>query len=119
MTLSLGSPVVVFITTSKPDEAERIARALVERGLAACVNIVRDLRSVFVWRGKIEEAQEALMIVKTRLDKLDELIKLVKSEHSYEVPEVIAVPVVYGHRAYLDWLNDVIEGRERPRNNNK
>lgn len=99
--------IVVFITASNQDEAVKIAHALVESRLAGCVNIVKEIRSIYVWRGKIEDESEVLMIVKTQRNLFDSLLKKVKELHSYTVPEVIAAPIVEGSADYLKWLNEV------------
>jgi len=103
--------VVVLITTSSYDEARKIADALVAQRKAACVNIVPGVNSLFRWKGKIEEAEESLMIVKTRAKLFPEVMNLVKSIHSYEVPEIIALPIVEGNPDYLAWLNEETGGR--------
>jgi len=95
---------VVFITTSSYEEARKIADALVDRKKAACVNIVPRVNSLFRWKGKIEEAEESLMVVKTRAELFPDVVSLVKSIHSYEVPEIIALPIVEGNPDYLEWL---------------
>ena len=110
--MSLGTYVIVFITVSNPEEGEKIAKELVEKRIVACVNIVKDIKSFFIWKGKLDTANEALLIIKTRLDKLNDLISIVKSLHSYEIPEIIAIPIIYGYRPYLEWINNVIEGKE-------
>jgi len=97
---------VIFITTPGMQEARRIARALVKERLAACVNIVKSVESVFFWKGKIEEAKEALLIVKTRKARLPALIRRVQSLHSYQVPEIIALTITAGNKEYLKWLID-------------
>jgi periplasmic divalent cation tolerance protein len=99
--------IVVFITASKEDEAVTIARALVEEGLAGCVNIVRNIRSIYRWQGKIEDDKEVLMIAKTKKKLFKALEKKVKGLHSYTVPEIIALPIVTGSNDYLKWLNNV------------
>ena len=98
--------VVVFITTPNNDEADKIADVLVGQRKAACVNIVPQVRSRFWWQGKIESEEEALLVVKTRAALLDEVIALVKANHSYEVPEVIALPIAGGNEDYLNWLEE-------------
>ena len=103
--------VVVLITVPTVAEAEVIASALVGDRKAACVNLVPQVRSKFWWQGKIDSAEEALLVVKTRAALLDELIALVKRSHSYEVPEIIALPIVGGSRDYLDWLIEETENR--------
>ncbi len=95
---------VVFITTSSYEEARKIAGTLVDRKKAACVNIVPKVNSLFRWKGKIEEAEESLMVVKTRAELFPDVVSLVKSVHSYEVPEIIALPIVEGNPDYLEWL---------------
>lgn len=99
--------IVVFITTSNEDEAAKIARALVEARLAGCVNIIKDIRSIYSWQGKIEDEPEVLMIVKTQKALFDNLSKKVKELHSYTVPEIIALPIVEGSEDYLKWLREV------------
>jgi periplasmic divalent cation tolerance protein len=98
---------VVFITASSEDEAEGISRALVEARLAGCVNIIKNIRSVYSWEGKIEDEPEVLMIAKTQKHLFDPLMKKVKTLHSYKVPEIIAMPVVDGSEDYLEWLRQV------------
>ena len=100
--------IVVLITTSSLDEAQAIGRALVEERLAACVNISGSLRSIFRWQGKIEEQEEALMVVKSRAELLPSIIEAVKRLHSYTVPEVIALPIVAGSPDYLAWIDESV-----------
>ena len=101
--------IVVLITTSDEDEAARIARALVEARLAGCVNIIKDIRSIYSWQGKIEDEKEVLMVAKTRESLLDLLMEKVKELHSYTVPEIIALPIIQGSEDYLKWLKEVTE----------
>lgn len=98
---------VVFITASAEDEAVKIARAIVEARLVGCVNIVKGIRSIYSWQGKIEDEPEVLMIVKTQRNLFDSLLSKVKELHSYTVPEIIAIPIVEGSEDYLNWLNEV------------
>lgn len=98
--------IVVLVTASSKEEANKIARGLLEEKLAACVNIVEGLESRFWWQGKIDSAKEALLIIKTRKALFNKLAKKVKSLHSYTVPEIIALPIISGSKAYLDWIND-------------
>lgn len=99
--------VVVFVTTSSEEEGSKIAGALVEEETAACVNMIKGVRSIFKWKGKIEEETEVLMIIKTRVERLPELIARVKALHSYDVPEIIALPIVDGNPSYLQWIEEV------------
>ena len=99
--------IVAFITASNEDEAAKISRALVESRLAGCVNIIRDIRSIYSWQGKIEDEPEVLMIAKTRKPLLDAFMKKVKELHSYTVPEIIALPIIGGSEDYLKWLREV------------
>ncbi len=96
---------VIFITTSSPDEAEKIGRALVEEKLVACSNIVSPIRSIYRWQGKICDDKEALMILKTKKELFKQIEKRVKALHSYDVPEVISMPIIEGSNKYLSWLN--------------
>jgi len=98
---------VVFITASSEDEAVKISKTLVEEKLAGCVNIVKNIRSIYFWQGKIEDNSEVLMIVKTRVELFDKLEERVKSLHSYTVPEIIGIKIKKGSESYLSWLNEV------------
>ena len=99
--------IVVYITASSQEEAAKIARSLVETKLAACVNIVKNIRSIYTWQGKVEDEAEALMIVKTQKKHFSALSAKVKELHSYSVPEIIALPIIEGSDEYLKWLRDV------------
>ena len=98
--------VVIFVTAANKKEAEKIASVLIEEKLAACVNIIENLHSIFWWQGKVYRLKEALLIVKTRKTLMNKLIKKVKSLHSYAVPEIIALPIVSGDKKYLQWINE-------------
>jgi len=98
--------IIVFITASKEDEAVTIAKALVEDRLAGCVNIIRGIRSIYRWQGNIEDDKEVLMIAKTTKKLFKALEKKVKELHSYDVPEIIAMPITEGSKDYLQWLQD-------------
>jgi len=96
--------ITVFITAPNEEEASKISRTIVEERLAACVNIIRSVRSIYRWQGSVEDESEVLMVVKTKRTLFDRLQKRVKELHSYEVPEIIGLPVVEGSKDYLDWL---------------
>ena len=97
--------IVVFSTASSPEEAEKIARALVNERLAACVNVIPSVRSFYRWQGKIEDSPEFLLVIKSSRERFDVLRVALAKLHSYEVPEVIAMPVVDGARNYLNWMD--------------
>ena len=96
--------IIVYITVPSPEEGKKIAKALVEKRLAACVNIVPGLRSIYHWQEKICDENELLLIAKTRDSLFERLEHEVKSIHSYKVPEIIALPIVKGSKEYLDWI---------------
>ena len=97
--------IVVFITVKEPEEAQKIAKALIKRRQAACVNIISGVDSHFWWKDKLDATKESLLIVKTKESLLPELIKSVKKIHSYSIPEIIALPIVGGSRDYLEWID--------------
>ncbi len=97
---------VLFITTANTREAQRISRMLLNQKKAACVNIVPKVSSLFWWQDKLDSAQESLLIVKTKSSLLPEIISLVKGMHSYQVPEIIALPIVGGSQDYLQWIEE-------------
>jgi len=97
--------IVVFSTASSSEEAEKIARALVNDRLAACVNVIPSVRSFYRWQGKIEDSPEFLLLIKSSRERFDVLRVALEKLHSYEVPEVIAMPVVDGSRNYLNWMD--------------
>ena len=101
--------IVVLITAPDEDEAAGIAKALVKSKLAACVNIIKDVRSIYSWRGNLKDDSEVLMIVKTQMKLLDALSVKTKEHHSYDVPEIIALPIAGGSKDYLKWLREYIE----------
>ncbi len=98
--------IVVLITAPDGEEAVKIAKAVVESRLAACVNILNNIRSVYRWQGKIEDDNEVLLIVKTRRALFESLVESVKGLHSYDVPEIIALPLIEGSGDYLKWLKE-------------
>ena len=100
----MGDEIVVFVTTGSPDEAQSISGALVKRRLAACVNIVDAVQSVFNWHGQVCQEGETLMIIRSTKRHLDAIVALIKKLHSYEVPEIIALPIISGSHDYLEWI---------------
>ena len=100
----MSDPVVVFVTCGSEEEGLKIANALVQEHLAACVNLISPIRSVYRWEGKIWDEKEWLLIIKTQKDRFEELEKKVKSLHSYSVPEIISLPIEEGSSDYLDWI---------------
>ena len=96
---------IVLITAGSEEEAHKIAELLVTEKKAACVNIVARVDSLFRWKGKIDSARESLLLVKTRASLVSEIISLVKQAHSYDVPEIIALPIIGGSEEYLNWLD--------------
>ena len=97
--------IVIFITASSDEEARKIAKLLLDQRKAACVNIVSGVDSSFWWQGKIDAVQESLLIIKTRASVFQKVIELVKTVHSYEVPEIIALPIIGGNDNYLKWID--------------
>jgi periplasmic divalent cation tolerance protein len=98
------SLIVVHITTKDEAEARKLANLLLDNKKAACVNIMPKVNTLYRWQGKVESGNESLMIVKTKISLLGDIIALVKENHSYQVPEVIALPIEGGSPDYLAWL---------------
>jgi len=97
--------VIVLMTTATREEAEKITTRLLDERLIACANITGPVLSLFWWKGEISRENEFLTIMKTRAELFRELAKAVKRMHSYEVPEIIAVPILKGEQSYMEWLN--------------
>lgn len=97
---------VVLVTTKDQSEAKRIVEQLVSEKFVACANIVPSVSSTYWWKGKIEHADEALVVMKTSNEKLERLIARIKELHSYEVPEILALPIEHGLPEYLKWLKE-------------
>ncbi len=106
----MAEEIIVLITASSGAEAEQIAVSLVNEHLAACVNILPDVHSLFFWEGKTQREREVLLVCKSRLQLIEKLINRVKDLHSYTVPEIIALPIIAGSREYLDWLAETTKG---------
>ncbi len=101
--------ILVCVTAGSFQEAETLATALVEKRLAACGNIVPDIRSIFWWNNAVQTEQEVLLLLKSRLACFPELMRVVKSLHHYDVPEIIAIPIIAGAEDYLRWINNETE----------
>lgn len=104
--------ILVLTTIGSEEEAARLGRSLVERRLVACVNDVGPIRSFFRWKGKLEDASEHLLLLKTRSDRYAELEAALQELHPYDVPEVIAVHIEDGSRAYLSWIDENVQSGE-------
>jgi periplasmic divalent cation tolerance protein len=100
-------PLIVLTTVPSPDVAEAIARRLVEARLAACVNVLPPVKSYYSWRGALESADEFLLVIKTRESRYERLEQALKALHPYELPEIVAVPIVKGLAAYLTWIEQM------------
>ena len=100
--------IVVFVTAGSMEEGVRIAKTLVEEGLAACVNLVPKVRSIYRWKGKVCDEEEVLMVVKTGEDLFERVKARVRDLHTYEVPEIVALPIKKGLKEYLEWMDDVL-----------
>ncbi len=98
---------VVFVTCGSEEEALKIAHVLVEERLAACVNLMSPIRSIYRWEGKIWDEKEWLLIIKTQTARVEDVEKKVQSLHSYSLPEIIALPIVTGSPSYLNWLKEM------------
>lgn len=105
--------VVVFVTASSAEEADRIGQALVHERLAACANLLPSIASTYWWKGGVQRADEALLVLKTREDLVGALQTRVRALHSYTVPEVIAFPIIAGNPDYLRWIDDSLEHPQR------
>lgn len=99
---------LVFATTTAPgrEEAERIARHLVQRRLAACVQIIESIKSFYWWEGKVQQDEEALLIIKTDKESIPRISEVLAETHPYELPELVAVPIVSGTMKYLEWIKE-------------
>ncbi|MEB3806348.1 MAG: divalent-cation tolerance protein CutA [Desulfurococcales archaeon] len=104
----MGYGYAVVLVTTPAGQGGEIARSIVERRLAACVNVVSGVKSLYLWKGALESDGEDLLIIKTRIDKLEKLIDEVKEMHPYEVPEIIALPIIAGNNDYLKWIDEEV-----------
>ena len=103
------TPYLVYITTESVDEARRIGRALIEANLAACVNIIDNMRSMYIWDGQVQDDAEVILIVKTTQAGVDQVISKVNALHSYECPCAIAWPIANGNPAFLSWIGEQVQ----------
>jgi periplasmic divalent cation tolerance protein len=101
--------IVILVTAKDKEEAEKISQLLLKERLIACANIVTPVTSFFNWIGKIDKAEECLIIMKSRQDLFAEVADHIKGLHSYEVPEILALPILEGSKAYLDWMSVVLK----------
>jgi len=97
--------IIILVTTSSEEEGRKIAQVLVEKRIAACVNIINDIESIYRWKGKISDEKEVLLLIKTRKKLYKSVEEEVRKLHSYEVPEIIALPIVSGSKDYLYWID--------------
>ncbi len=102
----MGPYTLCLVTIDDPEKAREIAGILVQRGLAACVNIIPEIRSVYKWKGQLCDDIERMLIIKTRTELFEKLQRTVKEMHPYEVPEIIALSIEQGFPPYLQWIND-------------
>jgi periplasmic divalent cation tolerance protein len=111
MAIDPTDAIVVFMTAPNREEAAQLAEMLVGQRLAACVQILPEIESVYRWQGNIERQQEVLVIAKTTKSKFDELEREVRALHSYDTPEIVAVPLTAGSAPYLEWLHSTVNAR--------
>ena len=107
----MKSYIQITTTTETKEQAEKIAQYLVETKLAACVQVTGPITSIYRWKGKVENAQEWLCLIKTQDDLYGKVEAAIKSLHSYEIPEIIAVPIVKGSKEYLKWIDNELENK--------
>ena len=104
----MDGPIFVYVSTSSPEEAEKIGRAAVAERLAACANISPGMRSIYRWEGALESAEETVLVLKTQRSMQERLVRFVVERHSYDCPCVAVLPIVGGHEAYLDWIAEQV-----------
>lgn len=100
---------VVFCTVPSEEVAEKIAKIVVEKRVGACVNIIKQIRSIYFWQGKVEDDSELLLIIKTSSQAFQELKETIRQNHPYKVPEIIAIPIIEGSESYLEWIEEVTQ----------
>ncbi len=113
------SVVFVYMTTRDTEEARRIGSDLVRGRMAACVNVIDPMHSLFWWDGKVQEERETVLIAKTSEDRVTELTERVKSIHSYDCPCIVVIPVTYGNDAFLKWIHEQTRAESAPGPQNK
>jgi len=101
--------ITILVTAANKQEAEKIAQQLLKAKLIACANIIDSISSIFRWSGKIEKAEECLVLMKSRRELFEEITRKVKELHSYEVPEILAIPLVDGSKAYFEWMESCLK----------
>ena len=106
----MSERLVVLMTAGSQQQAEKIAHTLVKEMLAACVNLLPGVTSVYRWEGEVQRDQEWLLVAKTTRQVLDDLVRRVQALHSYDLPEIVALPVVGGNQAYLRWIDGEVHG---------
>jgi periplasmic divalent cation tolerance protein len=103
--------IVVLTTVDSAELGRKIASALVDAGLAACVNIVPGVRSIYRWQGRVCDEEELLLVIKTTAERFEDVRRHIRSLHTYQVPEVISLPIAGGDDDYISWLRDQVTGR--------
>jgi periplasmic divalent cation tolerance protein len=106
----MNKHIVVLVTAKNKKEAKAIAQGLLKDKLIACANIIDGIESLFVWQGKLDQSKEALMVIKTQQKLFDKVVSKVKLLHSYQTPEIIALPIIQGSKDYLNWIDEVTQG---------
>jgi len=99
---------IVYITTSGMEESEKIANFLVKEKLAGCTNIIPSIKSIYLWKGDIESDSESIVMAKTKINNVESIIKRVKEIHCYDIPCILAIPIIEGSKDYLEWLENEI-----------
>ncbi|MEM2142913.1 MAG: divalent-cation tolerance protein CutA [Candidatus Thorarchaeota archaeon] len=105
---------VLAITTCRPEEAEPLARALIESRTCACVNTIGGVSSIYRWKGRVERDTESILLIKTTHDRIKQLHDVLKQHHSYEVPEFIVIRIDTGSEEYLNWISSSVMGATHP-----
>lgn len=111
--MDLGHAILAYVTTPNRDVAQKLAKQLVENRLAACVNIVKSIESVYEWEGSIEQEEESMLIIKSHSKKTQDLVEFVTKNHPYDCPEIIATKIDSGSEKYLAWIQETINKPKR------